>query len=96
MSSTRRQQIAEVLRAGLSTVTEIAKKVGMPIKSVVEDLQHVRRSVTHAERWIVEAATCLECGFVFRGRDRLNCPSRCPICRSEDIQDARYEIRRQE
>jgi len=93
MSSTHRQQIADVLRTGPWTVTEISKKLGMPIKRVVEDLEHVRMSVTHAERWIVKAAECLECGFVFRGRDRLNRPSRCPICRSEDIQDARYEIR---
>ncbi len=92
MASTRRQQIAQVLRSGPVTVHEIARKLQMPVKIVLEDMEHVRLSVTNAERWIVEAAECLECGFVFRGRDRLNRPSRCPQCKSEDIQDPRYGI----
>lgn len=95
MSSTLRQQIAGVLRTGPLTVAEISRKVGMPIKRVLEDLEHVRLSVAHGERWVVDAARCLDCGFVFRGRDRLNRPSRCPLCRSEDIGDPRYEIRRE-
>lgn len=92
MPSTRRQQIAAALHSGPLSVQDIARKLQMPVKVVLEDLEHVRLSVTNAERWIVEAAECLECGFVFRGRDRLNKPSRCPQCKSEDIQDARYGI----
>jgi predicted Zn-ribbon and HTH transcriptional regulator len=91
-SSTPRQQIAEVLRHGPFSVFELSRKLSLPVKAVLEDLEHVRRSVRSPNLWIVDDAQCLSCGFVFHGRHRLNRPSRCPRCRSEDLQDARYAI----
>ena len=92
MSATRRQQIAAILRHGGLTVPEMAQRVGAPVKAVLSDLEHVRRSVKGGEKWVVCDAECLACGFVFKGRDRLNVPSRCPECRSEQIRDAAFEI----
>jgi predicted Zn-ribbon and HTH transcriptional regulator len=43
-------------------------------------------------RFFMEPARCQQCGFVFRERRRLTCPSRCPTCRSEAICPARYGI----
>lgn len=93
MSSTRRQQIAEFLRHGGLTAPEIAGRIEAPVKSVLADLEHVRRGVKGGEKWVVRDAECLACGFVFKGRDRLNVPSRCPECRSEQIRDGAFEIR---
>jgi predicted Zn-ribbon and HTH transcriptional regulator len=42
---------------------------------------------------MAEEAECSECGFAFHGRERIDKPSRCPVCKSEDIREARYEIR---
>jgi hypothetical protein len=92
VTSTRRQEIAQLLRQGRLGVLDLARQVGAPAKSVVADLEHVRRSLAGRERWIVFAAECLSCGFVFKGRDRLNTPSRCPQCRSEQIRDPEFEI----
>jgi transcriptional regulator len=92
MAETRRQVIARVLRTGPHTVEDLARKVGAPAKSVLVDLEHVRRSLQVDGRWIAHDAECLSCGFVFHGRERLETPSRCPECRSEDIEDPRFEI----
>lgn len=34
----------------------------------------------------------MSCGFTFRKRERLSTPSRCPVCRSEEITETRYGI----
>ena len=93
MSGTRRQQIAQILRTGRANVQDIARKLQVPIKQVLDDLAHVKKSVRPGEKWVVEDAECTACGFVFRGRERLGTPSRCPECRSEQIRDAAFEIR---
>ena len=92
VAETRRQVIARVLRTGPHTVEDLARKVGAPAKSVLVDLEHVRRGLKEGDEWAVTDAVCLSCGFIFRGRERLETPSRCPECKSEDIEDPRFEI----
>lgn len=96
MASTRRQDIARILRTGPHTVDDLARKVGAPAKSVLVDLEHVRRGLKAGDEWVALDAECLSCGFVFRGRERLETPSRCPECRSEDIEHPRFEIAKRE
>ena len=101
MSLTRRQEIAELLRHGAMTAPEIARRIGASVKAVLADLEHVRRSLKgggkssgkNTEKWAARDAECLDCGFVFEGRERLDVPSRCPECKSEAIREAAFEIR---
>ena len=93
-AQTPRQAIADVLRSGPCTALDVAHKLGMPLRRVVDDLEHVRRSVRSPERWTVEPAECLACGFVYRGRERIDLPSRCPECHGEEIQPAKFGIER--
>jgi len=37
-------------------------------------------------------AECRECGFVFRKRDRLKAPSRCPVCKGKAISDPSFRV----
>jgi hypothetical protein len=92
MASTRRQEIARLLRQGRLSVLDIARRFGAPARSVLADLEHIRRGLAAGERWVVSEAECLSCGFVFKGRERLNTPSRCPRCRSEQIRDPEFAI----
>jgi hypothetical protein len=92
MAETRRQCIAEILRRGPITVLHLAREVGAPVKAVVDDLEHVLRSLRGRQTVRVEPAECGECGFVFRGRTRVETPSRCPECRSEDIREPRFWV----
>ena len=89
---TRRQRIHDCLRQGPTSLEDLAAEVGAPTRSVLDDLEHVRRGVRSPERWVSHQSRCYACDFVFRGRDRLNTPSRCPQCKSEDIQDPEFEI----
>lgn len=91
---TIRQQIAEALKGGMLTAKDISKAVGIKEKDVLEHLPHVSRSISQDSgyRLVVEPSLCLSCGFVFRKRERLKTPSRCPVCRSEEITEMRFGI----
>jgi len=89
---TPRQRIAALLRQGPLSVPEISRLTGGSVKGVLADLEHVRRGIEAAEAWTVAPAECASCGFRFKGREKLDVPSRCPRCRSEDIVEARYAI----
>jgi predicted Zn-ribbon and HTH transcriptional regulator len=71
---------------------DLAAELGLREKEVVEHLEHLRRS--HVAL-VVTPASCGECGFVFRKRDRLSRPSRCPMCRSEQINEPLFEVTRE-
>ena len=92
MEQTRRQQITQLLKEQHRTAFGISKAVGAPVKTILDDLPHIRRSLKGSEKWVVEHAECEDCGYVFRDRARFTTPSRCPKCRSESIQDAVFGI----
>ena len=91
MSKTRRQRLTERLSQGPATVHELAAELGVQIKTVVEDLEHVRRSL-RGRKLVMEPARCLSCGFTFRKRERFTAPSRCPECRSEHTDEPELRI----
>ena len=88
-----RAALRDALRAGPLTARELSARVGVPEKQVAGHLEHLGRSLKAAgERLRVEPARCLDCGFVFRKRDRLSRPSRCPVGRSEHLDAPRFAI----
>jgi len=92
---TTRQRIAAVLREESVTAKDISRAAHVMEKEVAEHLAHIARSVAAAggsERFVVEPSRCINCGFVFRKRERLKTPSRCPVCASEEITETRYKI----
>lgn len=93
-NQTIRQMILEVLATGMLTARDISKAVGVKEKDVLAHLPHVARSVQHSGEveFVVEPSECLSCGFVFRKRDRLKTPGKCPVCRSEEITETRFGV----
>jgi len=72
---------------------EISSVVGVGEKEVYTHLSHISRSVKHQrKKLIIKPAECLECGFVFEKRTRFTSPGRCPICKSEHMQNPMYRI----
>ena len=92
MAETRRQTLHRLLRKGPVTVLELSRQAGVPVKSVVADLEHVIRGLKGKERLIVQPSKCLSCGFTFKDGTRLTRPSRCPKCRGESIQEPEFFI----
>ncbi len=72
---------------------EISSTVGIGEKEVYAHLSHIARSVKRQrKKLIVKPAECLGCGYVFKKRTRFTSPGRCPICKSEHIQNPMYRI----
>jgi transcriptional regulator len=91
--ATVRTALRDALRRGPRTARELSAAVGIPEKQVAGHLEHLARSLrAGGERLHVEPAGCQDCGFVFRKRERLSRPSRCPVCRSERVDAPRFSI----
>ena len=89
---THRQIIAELITAGSWTLNDLSVEVHLSVKEVLQHLIHVQKSVRPPLRFVLDPAGCLNCGFVFKDRRRLNAPSKCPKCKSSHIQDPTYHI----
>ena len=91
---TIRQLIMQSITGTFYSSRQLAELVGVPERQVEDHLIHVAKSVARdrTRRFVLEPSRCRDCGFVFRERTRLTCPSRCPRCRSEAISPPRYGI----
>jgi predicted Zn-ribbon and HTH transcriptional regulator len=90
---TFRQEIISVLTERSLSAREISAEVGISEKEVVDHLGHIRIAVRKSkERLMIIPAECKKCGFRFKKRERLNKPGKCPICRSQQIQEPLFSI----
>jgi len=75
------------------TARQISAQVGIPEKEVCAHLPHVRKSAERSGgRFQVTPAECNRCGYSFRKRDRMEKPSRCPLCRGESITEPLFSV----
>ncbi len=93
---TPRQRIRDLLEITPLTSRRIAEVVGISERQVEDHLVHIVKSVARDRtlRFILEPPACKDCDFVFRERERLTRPSRCPKCHSQAISEPRYSIER--
>jgi len=92
---TIRQKIISVLEGQTLSAKDISADVRISEKEIYEHLEHIRRTLNKSEHiFILAPAVCKKCGFVFRKRDRLKKPGKCPVCRSELIQEPLFSIRK--
>ena len=90
---TIRQKIISVLKESALTAKDISGEVSVSEKDVYEHLSHIQKSVhKKGGNLIVSPAKCRKCGFLFRKREKLRKPGKCPICRSESIEEALFSI----
>jgi predicted Zn-ribbon and HTH transcriptional regulator len=92
---TARRQIRALLEEGAHSAKGISLAIRIQEKEVENHLEHLRKSL-HAEglRLTQVPAECRGCGFVFRKRDRLKAPGRCPVCKGEAISDPSFRVSR--
>ncbi len=86
-----RKEIAEALNRSPLGLREISQLFKIREREALDHLQHIAKSA-HPRKFSMDPAQCKRCGFIFKKRDRLSAPSRCPICRSESITPPRYQI----
>ena len=92
MEQSRRGQIIEMLKADPHSFYSLAQLLGVPLKVVEEDLQHIEKSIVRTHKLKQIPPECENCGFVFEKRSRFTKPSRCPKCKSEHILDGMVQI----
>lgn len=91
--NTIRRQIEAILEGNSLSARDISVEVGIPEKEVYEHLEHIHRSLDReGSHLVVTPAKCKECGFVFKKRERLKKPGKCPICRSESINEPLFKV----
>ncbi len=90
---TVRQKIISVLFGKTISAKEISADVRVSEKEIYEHLEHIQMTINKSEvKFIITPAECKKCGFVFRKRARLKKPGKCPVCRSELIQEPLFSI----
>jgi predicted Zn-ribbon and HTH transcriptional regulator len=87
-----RQAIKELLLEQPLSALELSQQLSLPEKEVVQHLAHIALAPGPGYRFHIIPAVCKHCGFVFKKRQRLTSPSRCPLCRQESIRRPRFEL----
>lgn len=92
MEKTRRQEIRELLSKGTWTLDGLVSRYVVPKRIIIDDLEHIARSVAPRQRLQILAPVCEACGFRFKDRARFSDPSRCPRCKNEHLSPQRFRI----
>ncbi len=91
--NTIRREIMALLSGGNYGAKSISKIIRISEKEVYYHLEHIGRSLKSQKmRLKITPAVCLECGFIFEGRNRFTSPGKCPECKGEHIQDPEYGV----
>jgi hypothetical protein len=89
-----RRDIIALLEAKILSAREISGEIRVPEKEVYEHLEHIRKTLNNkALQLIIRPSECTKCGFIFRKRDRLKKPGKCPVCKGESVQEPLFSVK---
>jgi len=90
--TTLRQAMKELLAEQPRSSLELSQLLSQSEKEVLDHLAHLARAPGPGKRFHLIPSVCKNCGFVFRKRDRLTRPSRCPLCQHQSISRPRFAL----
>ncbi len=91
---TVRKEIVSFLKERNLSAKEISGYVRISEKEVSAHLEHIKKSILGDKlQLVVNPATCKKCGFIFKKRERISKPGKCPLCHGESIEQPLYSIR---
>ena len=79
---TRRQQMTDLLQRKSWSVYELAEEFGVKISTILDDLEHIRSSVSSRYRIQILPQNAVTVALSSK-KSKLPKPSRCPKCKSE-------------
>ena len=88
---TLRHEIVSLLDGDELSAREISAAIGIAEKEVYGHLEHIQLHKRDLHL-LITPAVCRKCGFVFRKRERLKKPGKCPVCRGELISEPLFSI----
>jgi len=90
-AATLRQQIMDLLQRQPMTAKDLSMAIGIGEKQVFPHLEHIQQSLRQQNRSLqITPAVCKHCGFIFKKRERFKKPGKCPVCRSEAIEEPEF------
>ncbi len=89
---TVREALRRRLREGPATAHELSIRTGIREREVADHLEHLARTLAVRGERLGMDPSCLDCGYVFRGRSRFSRPSACPRCRSTHIEPPAFRV----
>jgi predicted Zn-ribbon and HTH transcriptional regulator len=90
---TIRRGIVFTLKGQTLSAREISGIVKISEKEVYGHLEHIQRAARNTTHpLIVTPSECKKCGFIFRKRERLKRPGKCPICHGESITEPIFSM----
>jgi len=93
MLGTIRQKMILLLGEESLGVRDLSQALGISEKDAYAHLEHIQRSVSRQGKDLVMVpCECLSCGYVFKDRERVKKPGRCPKCRQSHILGAMFKI----
>ncbi len=75
------------------SVKDISLALRISEKDAYSHLAHIQLTVEKRKlKFILTPAECMKCGFIFKKRERLKKPGKCPLCHGESITLPMYSI----
>lgn len=89
---TTRQRITDQLREQPMQAGAIANEFDITTKEALSHVEHISKSLAEgSNRLLVAPPECRECGFN-EFDDLINRPSRCPDCKSENVEEPMFRV----
>lgn len=90
---TIRHKIISIISGQPLSAKEISADVRISEKEVSGHLEHIKKSLSKSgHNLVITPSECNQCGFVFKKRDRLKKPGKCPVCSGESISAPLFSI----
>ena len=94
MSQTIHQMILDIVMERPATAKDLSAHVRIAEQNVVPHLAQNRNSLQYGQQRLgMDPACCRACGFVFRKRERLCKPERCPACHHSFLEALVFRLR---
>jgi predicted Zn-ribbon and HTH transcriptional regulator len=86
-----RKDLITLLHDNPLRLSEIARLYYVPLKEVLDDVKHLRKTLKQSAYRLDNHPICRKCGFVF-STEKLSKPSKCPQCRSTWLEEPVVQI----
>ena len=90
--ATKRQQLMDLLEEGEWNSIDLSKALSLEEREIFTHIEHVKKSLK-GRKLVIDPYQCLSCNYLFKKRNRLDRPGRCPQCKGSHIRMALFSIR---
>ena len=89
-----REALIDRLKGSEASAIDLSKEFNRSVVGIEEDIEHIRTTLRLNKELdlLIRPAVCSLCDYVF-STDKAKTPSKCPNCKKEKIQVAKFTIK---